>query len=324
MKNYFVVSGWAYREFFIVLWVSILSGCASLPSSKLHPLTDEMIQSSQGSFEKAWTAWLKPQFTDKNPQGKHIWIIATGNPEEDRSNENLIWQEFHRFCDVQGAVFTADEVQFGHQFRCATKDGRFIGYIETHRYRDSLALNIDTPEIQKQKEDELAENRRVQEEKIKAYAAARQLREYHDLTAGSLSIDELKVRIQRFENNDPESLVPLAQKKLAQMLVDQKNEAEAKRRRLEDKHVSDQVCAWSMSKVERSSPYTGRFVTDEKIKIVGFVEQIAGKRIQVRISGISYGSDSTPLDFLSNFNGGSTLKVGVIIWDSIYNWEGCN
>lgn len=309
---------------FLAAITLILSGCASLPPSKLHPLTDETIQASQGSFEKAWTTWLKPQFTDQNPQGKHMWIITTGNPDVDRANENLIWQEFHRFCDSQGAVFTADEVQFGHQFRCTTKDGRFLGFIETHRYRDSLALNIDTPEIQKQKQDALAESQRVLAEKIKASNEAKKQRDYHELTAGTLSIDELKARIQRFENDDPESLVPLARNILAQRLAEQKKAAEAKRRQQENRPVGDQVCIWDIYKVDRSNQYVGRFISDEKVKIVGFIEQIAGKRIQIRISGLSYGSDSTPLDTLSNFNGGSTLKVGSIIWDSLYNWDSCH
>lgn len=321
MKISLAVYGLSYRKIFIILGGALLSGCASLPPSKLHPLTDETIQSSQGSFEKAWLAWLKPQFTSTDLQGTYTGLIATDNLQENSANENLIWKDFYRFCDFQGATFTFSEIKFGHQFRCTTKDERFVGFIQTQRRYDGLAIYVDTPEIQKQKEDE---SQRIWAEKIKASNAAYKQKEYHALISDALSIDDLKTRIQRFEHDDPESLVPLAKEKLAQLLIVQKNETEAKRRRLEDKHIGDQVCAWSMSKVDRSSPYSGRFISDEKVKIVAFVEQIAGKRIQIRISGISYGNDSTPLDYLSNFNGGSTLKVGSIIWDSIYNWAGCN
>ncbi len=324
MKISLAVFGLSYRKTFIILGVTILSSCASLPPSKLHSLTNETIQSSQGSFEKAWLAWLKPQFTSTDPLGTYTGVIATDNLQENSANENLIWQDFKRFCDRQGLIFSAGGVkgrQDSHQYRCATKTGEIIGIIQVQQRYNGLAVYVDTPEIQKQKEEE---SQRVLAEKIKASNEAYKQREYHALTSDTLSIDDLKVRIQRFENNDPESLVPLAKKKLAQLLVAQKNEAEAKRHHLEDKHVGDQVCAWSIFKVDKSNPYIGRWIVDEKVKIVAFVEQITGKRIQIRISGISYGNDSTPLDFLSNFNGGSTLKVGSIIWDSLYKWDECN
>lgn len=107
--------------------------------------------------------------------------------------------------------------------------------------------------------------------------------------------------------------------------------AEATRRkRLESKQVGDQVCIDNQSTIQKS---TGWLISGQPqyrtilgvTHLVGFVERIEGKRIQIRISGINFSSNGTsePMENFSNFKGGSTLMINSLIWDSIYDWDKC-
>lgn len=175
--------------------------------------------------------------------------------------------------------------------------------------------------------------------------------EYLKLTSGSLSIDEMKRLILKFENRDPNNLVPKAKTRLISMIDDansqqvikarqqsiedrqQSQAAEEHRNRLENKQVSDQVCLNTKSTVKKPTGYIimgepqYRSVEGEA-RIVGFVENVnqVAKKIQIRISGINFsgGGISESLDSFSNFKGGSKLLLNSVIWDSTYDWESCS
>lgn len=151
----------------------------------------------------------------------------------------------------------------------------------------------------------------------------------------------LKSFIAKYEGNDPEKLVPRARKRLQDMelaaakneadreLADAKNQAD-RLHRLENKQVGDQVCSSGDGSVDQS---TGLLVMGEpqyrkisgRNRVVGFVEGMSGKKVQIRISGINFtgGGINQSLDSLSGWKGGSTLKINSIIWDSTYDWDGC-
>lgn len=175
---------------------------------------------------------------------------------------------------------------------------------------------------------------------------AERKRNYQRLTLDSLSISELSGLINQFNSNDPDNLIPKAKEKLAALraaehirltalvaerLKQQAIEEAALRARKERKNIGDQVCISMESTVKKD---TGYIVLGQRhyqtvsgnTRIVGFVERVVDKKIQVRISGINfYGNDGTneSTDSFSNFNGGSTLKINSVIWDSIYSWDGC-
>jgi hypothetical protein len=164
-------------------------------------------------------------------------------------------------------------------------------------------------------------------------------------TLNDLSLSQLATLTSKFQNNDPENFIPKAKERLAE-LVDEQNKqraidrAESERRsamaeevrieNLENKHIGDQVCQSSDGSIQQSTGYqiygqTQYRTIQGRNRVVGFVEKIEGRKIQIRISGINFTAPgiNQPLETLSNFNGGSTLKINSIIWDSLYEWEGC-
>jgi hypothetical protein len=140
-------------------------------------------------------------------------------------------------------------------------------------------------------------------------------------TAGS--INELNRLISRYESHDPKNLIPGAKARLEQLVA-------ARRQRLEHKQIGDQVCVDGEATIKQP---TGIAVMGEpqyrkvfgRNHIVGFVEAISGKKIQIRISGINFSGEGIDqsLDNMSNWKGGSTLKINSLIWDTTYDWEGC-
>lgn len=136
--------------------------------------------------------------------------------------------------------------------------------------------------------------------------------------------------IAKYQGNDPENLVPRARKRLQDIeQAAAKNEAD-RLRRLENKQIGDQVCSSGDGSVDQSTGIAVMGVNQyRKIsgrnRVVGFVEGMSGKKVQIRISGINFtgGGINQSLDSLSGWKGGSTLKINSIIWDSTYDWEGC-
>ena len=136
--------------------------------------------------------------------------------------------------------------------------------------------------------------------------------------------------IAKYQGNDPENLVPRARKRLQDIeQAAAKNEAD-RLRRLENKQIGNQVCSSGDDSVDQSTGIAVMGVNQyRKIygrnRVVGFVEGMSGKKVQIRISGINFtgGGINQSLDSLSGWKGGSTLKINSIIWDSTYDWEGC-
>lgn len=304
-----------------------LAGCASTPPKTL-PLTDQVIQSNKGDFEGLWNNWLKPQL---NGQGN----IDIADQKQKIATENAISSEFARFCKVMDGVALSSQQKYGTKTLCTDNKGNYLGEINTTRYDGFLQVSIDSREM-RQKRNEAAA----------AAATAENQRQYRSLASpDQLSMQQLVSLTSKFKDNDPDSLVPRAKEILAVMIaardkqrsIDAENAAkqraidEANRRtRLENRQIGDQVCYLSQGTVDQS---TGYIVMGQpqyrKIyghnRIVGFVEKIAGKKIQIRISGINFTGQglNESLDSLTNFKGGSQLNINSLIWDSIYDWEAC-
>lgn len=304
-----------------------LAGCASTPSKTL-PLTDQVIESNKGNFEGLWNSWLKPQL---NGQGN----IDIADQRQKVATENSISSEFSRFCKLMDGVPLSSEQKYGAKTLCTDNKGNYLGEIVTTRYDGFLNVSMDSREM-RQKRNEAAA----------AAAAAESQRQYRSLASpDQLNMQQLISLTSKYKDNDPDSLVPKAKEILAVMLaardkqraIDAENAAkqravdEANRRtKLEIKQIGDQICSFSEGTVDQPTGYIVMGQTQyRKIygrnRIVGFVEKIAGKKIQIRISGINFSGEglNESLDSLTNFKGGSRLNINSLIWDSIYDWEAC-
>lgn len=322
-----------YRIYFVMLFLS-LSGCASTPP-KITPLTDQMIQSNKGDFEGLWNAWIRPQLNSSS-------VVPSENVDESHATEDAVASEFKRFCSAMGGITASSAQQYGRSSMCSSANGEYWGELNTTRYKDSegiksggVGIVVNSKELKKKKAEALA---RAEE--------ADRKRKYQRLTLDSLSVSELSGLINLFNSNDPDNLIPKAKEKLAALrdaehirvtawVAERKKqqaiEEAALRARKERKNIGDQVCISMDSTVKKD---TGYIILGQRhyqtvsgnTRIVGFVERVVDKKIQVRISGINfYGNDGTnePTDSFSNFNGGSTLRINSVIWDSIYSWDGC-
>lgn len=315
-----------YRIFFVMLFFT-LSGCASAPP-KTTPLTEQMIQSNRGDFEGLWNAWIKPQLNSSN-------IVPVVNDAEQIATEKAVASEFKRFCSAMGGITALSEQRYGYFSMCSTANGDYLGELNTTRHNSGVKIVVNSLEMRKKNAEAAA---RAEETERK--------RNYQRLTLDSLSISELSGLINQFNSNDPDNLIPKAKEKLAALRdaehirltalaaerkKQQAIEEAALRTRKERKNIGDQVCISMESTVKKDTGYIilgARHYqsVSGNTRIVGFVERVVDKKIQVRISGINfYGNDGTnePTDSFSNFNGGSTLRINSVIWDSIYSWDGC-
>ncbi|MHB1115335.1 hypothetical protein [Sideroxydans sp.] len=157
--------------------------------------------------------------------------------------------------------------------------------------------------------------------------------DYAELKSSN-SKDRLWELIFKYKDNDPKGLVEAAKLKREALLAASnsayQDKLAANQQRLEKKQIGDQVCASASGSINQS---TGLIIRGEpqykqvhgSARFVGFVEKIAGKKVQIRISGINFsgGGINESMDSFSNWKGGSTLKVNNLIWDSVYDWEGC-
>ena len=315
-----------YRIFFVMLFLT-LSGCASAPP-KTTPLTEQMIQSNKGDFEGLWNAWIRPQLNSSS-------VVPVVNDDEQQATEDAVASEFKRFCSAMGGVTASNEQQYGRSSMCSSANGEYLGELNTTRYNSGVGIVVNSKELKKKKAEAVA-----------IAAEAERKRNYQRLTLDSLSISELSGLINQFNSNDPDNLIPKAKEKLAALRdaehirltalaaerkKQQAIEEAALQARKERKNIGDQVCISMESTVKKD---TGYIILGQRhyqtvsgnTRIVGFVERVVDKKIQVRISGINfYGNDGTnePTDSFSNFNGGSTLRINSVIWDSIYSWDGC-
>lgn len=306
--------------------IAALYGCSSVPitstmsggTSKIAPLTSEMRNSLKGDFQGLFYTWITPQLV----KGK----IDAVNSADQFASEKTISDNFAAFCsDIEGGKSEVQPLKYGHKNICTSAAGEYLGEFITERYDSGLKVTFDS-----QAQREL--NQRVQQANIEA----QNKRDYQSLSSDTLSIEQLQSLIARFQNNDPERLLPHAKARLSS-LIDARNKKielarEEKRRRLENKHVGDQVCHFDATAEMNQS--TGIRVLGreqyEKIngvsKVIGFVEGINGMKIQIRISGIvfkGYMGGERNVDSFTNYKGGTELKVNHIIWDSLYDWEEC-
>ncbi|BBO99606.1 hypothetical protein [Sulfuriferula nivalis] len=324
--------------------ILMLSGCTSVPP-KITPITEQNIQTSKGDFEELWNAWIKPQINWSEPGvGSGV---AVSTQKEVNSTEQSIMDGFHRFCSSMNGITASTEQKFGYKSICTTATGDYLGAVSTSRYLAynshsrfaGIVISFDSKSI--------AEKR--QEEKS-ALAAIEDEKQYRLLSAPILPTAMLSQLIEKFKNNDPDNLIPKAKERLAALISEQKKqmaEQEAQQTRQaaaaaslklwhqEHRHIGDQICNVAGGTYDEYTGIVsygkGEYRKIEGInRIVGFVENISGKRIQIRISGINftglalYGRKvDVNIDELHNFNGGSSLKINNIIWDDIYNWNDC-
>lgn len=306
--------------------IAVLYGCSSVPitstmsggTSKVTPLASEMRNSLKGDFELLFYLWITPQLV----KGK----IDVVNSADQFASEKTISDNFAAFCSgIEGGKSEVQPLKYGHKNICTSAAGEYLGEFITERYDSGLKVTFDS-QAQRDK------NQIWQQAKIEAQNKM----DYQSLSSDTLSIDQLQSLIARFKNNDPERLLPHAKARLSS-LIDARNKKielarEEKRRRLENKHIGDQVCHFeTTAEINQSTGFRvlGR-EQYEKVngvsKVIGFVEGVSGMKIQIRISGIvfkGYMGGERNVDSFTNYKGGTELKVNHIIWDSLYDWEEC-
>jgi hypothetical protein len=310
----------------LAVTIAMLYGCSSVPiknavsggTSKISPLTPELRKLLHDDFDGLFYMWIAPQLVNGE--------IGVVNVADQFASEKTISDNFATFCsEIDGGKSEVHPLKYGHKNICNSALGEYLGEFVTERYDSGLKVTFDS---QHQKD----RNKIWQQAEIEA----KNKKEYQSLSSDMLSIEQLQNLIERFKNNDPERLVPHAQARLA-VLIDNTNkknemEREARRRMLENKHIGDQVCHFDTTAEMNQS--TGIRILGreqyEKVsgvnKIIGFVENINGMKIQIRISGIifkSYMGGERNVDSYTNYKGGSEIRVNHIIWDSLYDWEGC-
>lgn len=305
----------------------LLYGCASIPTgtSKVTPLADQTRKSQKEDFQGLYTMWIEPQFVNVPGSGDRWGKIDVTDTGDQFASEKTISEGFAQFCSDMGGKSEIQPLKYGHKNVCTSAAGEYLGEFDTKRYESGLVVTFDS-----------RDHRALQQSMHQAEAAAQNNREYQSLSSDTLSIQQLQSLIARFQNDDPENLMPHARARLAEMLDERNKEIEQtralKRRNLENKHIGDQICLFDDS-TSMNVP-TGIYVFGEQqyrkvnglTKVVGFVEDISGKKIKIRVSWIvfkSYTGMEQNLDSMTNYKGGTELKVDSIIWDSIYDWDGC-
>lgn len=312
------------------------AGCASFATSKSTPLTDDVINSHRGDFEGLYAIWIKPQIHLESGSGAKYGKMDVTDLDTQRATERAISKDFERFCTASGGTLDAQPNKYGQKNVCTDANG-FLGEIETSRFVEGLAIKVDSKERRKRREQE-----------AQAAADAQKQRDYQRLASESVSLPDLNRLISEFEHDDPQNLLPKAKERQAALLAESMRAAaerdrqhlaqlqaahEAKLKAQENRQIGDQVCHDAES-VTIGVPTGVTIMGQEQYRkitgsarVVGFVEAVnrQNSKIKIRISAINFSSKEVtrPIDSLSHFKGGITLKPDSIIWDDTHDWDGC-
>lgn len=217
----------------LVLAISVVftvSGCAS---SKLPPLTDQMIKSHRGDVDGLWDAWIKPAIVDF--KGEKGIPFPNGDEAAQIKTLEVFHESFGRYCADNGGTSTVvfckpgsyktecvfidgskapvpyefgpsksslrDEVEI---YSCKASNGQLIGAITTVLKSNIHIPTLDSPKVRKVKE----------EQESKDAAAA-----YKKLTAGiasdSLNNNEIYDLIEKSSKyGDPDNIIPKARERM--------------------------------------------------------------------------------------------------------------
>lgn len=307
--------------------IATVSGCASAPSMSVPP-TDQIIQKDKGNFEGFYNDWIRPQLNSAA-------VIRIHSDQERRATMNAIADGFSRFCESMGGVSDGSEQKYGYKTICTTKEGNYLGEFMITPYSDfsGIGVTVDSAALKTARAARAA-----------ALAVAERKAEYRELTSESLSYVQLYTLVEKFKNDDPDNLIPQARERLKVLADEQrkknlawaaeqkkKNELEeaSQRREQENRQKGDTVCETVPASITINDGaivgYNGR-----KIKgydhFTGYVENISGHKLQIRIAGIHFTEENFRYETdIDSSVGADGLKwtVGGIIWDSIYNWNGC-
>lgn len=299
--------------------IATVSGCASAPSMSVPP-TDQIIHKDKGNFEGFYNDWIRPQLNSAA-------VIRTHNDQESRATVNAIADGFSRFCESMGGVSDGNGQKYGYKTICTTKEGNYLGEFMITSYSDlqGIGVTVDSAALKAARAATAA-----------AHALAERKAEYRELTSESLSYVQLYTLVEKFKNDDPDNLIPQARERLKILADEQikksrawaaeqkkKNELEeaSQRREQENRHVGDKVC----ENVPASITYNYRTMKGYDY-FIGFVENISGQKLQIRISGIHFSEETFRYETdIESSVGADGLKwtVGGIIWDSTYNWKDC-
>lgn len=265
--------------------------------------------------------WIVPQQVNASGTGDKWGKIDVTRSDDQKASETTIADGFSKFCSDTGGKSEIKPLKYGQKNVCTSATGEYLGEFDTTRYEAGLGVTFDSREYRKQQQI----FRQTEEE-------AKTRKDYQKLTLDGLSIEQLQSLITRFQNNDPDHLIPHAKAKLDELTADRVRKMERanaenqqlyaeKHRHLENKHIGDQVCHFE-SGTSLDLPIG---TVNGRSKFIGFVEDLSGKKIKIRISGIifiSYGITKS-LDYFTNYKGGLKLEINSIIWDSIYDWDEC-
>lgn len=310
------------------LLIVALSACASTPSMgtpKVSMLTDAVRTDHKGDFQGLYEAWIRPQLVNAPGSGNKWGKIDVTDVGDQKASEKTITEGFAAFCSDMGGKSEVQPLKYGHKDVCTDAVGGYLGDFTTERFDSGLAVKFDSKEYRAQ-----------QQRMFQAEMEAQNKRDYQNLASPSLTIAQLQNLISRYQNNDPDNLIPQAKSRLTELVAQHKREVDRaiseKMRRLENKQIGDQICHFDTDATMNVSTNVRVFGVLQYrsvsgiTKIAGFVEDINGMKIKIRISGITfraYGGNETAVDSFSNYKGGSNLQVNSMIWDDNHAWEGC-
>lgn len=195
---------WVVALLCLLFPLSALAGFFGEPqpaptTSQITPLTDKIINLYKGDVDGLWKAWLEPQLVWSRWVGVGWYVdYDSGELKDMRPADNkLIIDEFGRFCEANGWKTNPSVQQYGNKNSCTSTKGELIFEIETKRWDGGLAVKLDTPKTR------VAQIELAKQKQAKEFAAANKP-------------TDIKSFIEKYQSNDPGSLVPQAASRLHQ------------------------------------------------------------------------------------------------------------
>lgn len=211
--------------------VLAVSGCAS---SKIPPMTEQMLKSHRGDVDGLWEAWIRPNIVQKKDHSGIPFEMNEVGPL--KKTMETVSNDFGRFCSDNGGILTTIYCRpYNSNAECVFSDGskastpsRFgphmpaIAYetqIDTCNSKDGLigaislenqypysvlVPTLDSPKIRKQQEEA---SRRISEEAYKELVEG--------LATDTLSGKEISALMNKLSNfNDRNNVFPKAKEKM--------------------------------------------------------------------------------------------------------------
>lgn len=209
--------------------VLAVSGCAS---SKIPPMTEQMIKSHKGDVDGLWDIWILPSMVQhKGRKGIPFGADEVGPL---KTTMDSVSNDFGRYCaDNEGILTTIYCRPYNSRAECVFSDGRkaptpsqfspnkpaivnetqidtcnakggLIGTVSLEKQPFLLVPSFDSPKLRKQQEDE---SRRISEEAYRALVAG--------LASDTLDGKAINALMNKLENfYDRDNVFPKAREKM--------------------------------------------------------------------------------------------------------------